>query len=230
MKRLLCLLAAAALASAGVAKAADPELKTESDKTIYALGLVISENVAAFHLTPAEVEIVKAGLSDGLLKNPPKVELDTYGPKIRDLAQQRATAMAAENKQKGKAFLDKIASNPKVQKKADGLLMETVSEGTGPSPVPTDTVKVNYRVTLIDGTEIDSSAKKNAPATFRLDQVIKCWTQALEFMKAGGKAKLYCPSDIAYGDQGRPGIPPGATLVFDLELLEIEKPAVPAAK
>jgi FKBP-type peptidyl-prolyl cis-trans isomerase FkpA len=134
------------------------------------------------------------------------------------------TAAAGATKEKGKAFLEAAAKEPGVQAQASGLLYTEVKKGDGPSPQPTDQVKVHYRGTLTDGTEFDSSYKRNEPATFPLNGVIKCWTEGVGKMAVGGKAKLVCPSDIAYGDSGRPPvIPPGATLVFEVELLEIVK-------
>jgi FKBP-type peptidyl-prolyl cis-trans isomerase len=224
MKRFFVSCVLAGLVAAGTACAADPELKTEDDKTFYALGLVISNQLATFKLTPAELEIVKAGITDGTLKKKALVELEAFGPKIKPLAEARMAAGATEEKKKGKAFLETIAAKPNVKKTGSGLLMETITEGTGKSPAPSDKVKVNYKGTTIDGTVFDESAKHGGPATFQLDQVIKCWTEGLEFMKTGGKAKLYCPADIAYGDRGQgANIPPGATLVFEVELLEIVK-------
>jgi FKBP-type peptidyl-prolyl cis-trans isomerase FkpA len=96
--------------------------------------------------------------------------------------------------------------------------------GTGESPKATDTVKVNYRGTLVNGTEFDSSYKRNEPAQFPLNGVIKCWTEGVQRMKVGGKSMLICPSDLAYGEQGRPSIPGNATLIFEIELLEIGPP------
>ncbi|HUC43125.1 MAG TPA: FKBP-type peptidyl-prolyl cis-trans isomerase [Candidatus Sulfotelmatobacter sp.] len=224
MKRFLVPLVLAAFVGGGVAHAADPELKTDDDKTLYALGMVIANQLAAFKLTPAELDLVKAGLSDGVAGKTGKVDLETFGPKIQPLAQQRRAAGAAEEKKKGKEYLDKIAANSKIKKLDAGILLETVAEGTGASPTATDNVKVNYKGTTIDGHVFDSSEKHGGPATFKLDQVVKCWSQGLQFMKVGGKAKLYCPSDAAYGDRGQGAdIPPGATLVFDVELLEIVK-------
>jgi len=224
MKRFLVPLVLAAFVGGGVAHAADPELKTDDDKTRYALGMVIANQLAAFKLTPAELDLVKAGLSDGVAGKTGKVDLETFGPKIQPLAQQRRAAGAAEEKKKGKEYLDKIAANSKIKKLDAGILLETVAEGTGASPTATDNVKVNYKGTTIDGHVFDSSEKHGGPATFKLDQVVKCWSQGLQFMKVGGKAKLYCPSDAAYGDRGQGAdIPPGATLVFDVELLEIVK-------
>jgi FKBP-type peptidyl-prolyl cis-trans isomerase FkpA len=102
-----------------------------------------------------------------------------------------------------------------------GLVYRELKPGTGPHPKPSDSVKVHYRGTLVDGTEFDSSYKRNEPAQFQLNQVVRCWTEGVQMMGVGGKSVLVCPSDLAYGDQGRPGIPGGATLVFEIELLGI---------
>ena len=105
-----------------------------------------------------------------------------------------------------------------------GLSYRSLREGTGPSPTAADAVQVHYRGTLVDGTEFDSSYKRNEPATFPLGRVIKCWTEGVQEIKVGGKSRLVCPADIAYGDRGSPPkIKPGATLVFEVELLEIMK-------
>ena len=106
-------------------------------------------------------------------------------------------------------------------KTASGLVYREVTAGTGPSPVAADTVRVQYRGTLVNGTEFDSSYARNEPAEFALGGVIGCWTEGLQKMKVGGKARLVCPSDLAYGDEGRPSIPGGAALIFDIELLGI---------
>jgi FKBP-type peptidyl-prolyl cis-trans isomerase len=223
MKRFVVPCVLAGLLVAGTAFAADPELKSDDDKTLYALGLVFANQLGVFKLTPTELEIVKAGLTDGILKKPAKVELETFGPKIKPLADARIAAGAVDEKKKGKAFLDTIAAKPKIKKTASGLLMETITEGSGKSPAPTDKVKVNYKGALIDGKVFDSSEKHGGPSTISLTQVVKCWVEGIGLMKPGGKAKLYCPSEIAYGDRPNGEIPAGATLVFDVELLEIVK-------
>jgi FKBP-type peptidyl-prolyl cis-trans isomerase len=215
---------AGALVATGTVFAADPELKSDDDKTFYALGFVEGDRLNIFKMTPAEFEILKAGLTDALQKKPARVEVETYGPKIKPLADARIASGLGDEKKKGKAFLEPIAAKPNIKKTGSGLLMETIAEGTGASPVPTDSVKVNYKGTLIDGTVFDSSEKHGGPQTFSLTQVYKCWVEGLSFMKTGGKAKLYCPSDIANGDQPRGLIPAGATLIFEVELLEIVKP------
>jgi FKBP-type peptidyl-prolyl cis-trans isomerase FkpA len=120
------------------------------------------------------------------------------------------------------AYLDKAAAEPGAVKTASGLIYTELRPGTGASPKAADTVKVNYRGTLINGTEFDSSYKRNEPAEFPLNRVIPCWTEGVQRMKVGGKSRLVCPSSIAYGDRGAPpDIPGGATLIFEIELLSV---------
>ena len=121
------------------------------------------------------------------------------------------------------------ATEPGAVKTESGLIYFETKAGSGASPTATDTVKVHYTGTLIDGTEFDSSRSRGEPAEFPLGGVIKCWTEGLQKMKPGGRAKLVCPSEIAYGDRGRPKIPGGATLLFDVELLEVKPKPAPAA-
>ena len=223
MNRVFVTCVLAGFVAAGSACAAEPELKTDDDKTLYALGVVMANQLAALKLSPVELELVKAGLTDGTLKKPAKVEIETYGPKIKPLADARQAAGAAEEKKKGKAFLDGIAAKPKIKKTESGALVEILTEGTGTSPTLNDKVKVNYKGTLIDGTVFDESAKHGGPATFSLTQVYKCWAEGVPLMKPGGKAKIYCASDTAAGDRGQGIIPGGAAVVFEVELLEILK-------
>src|SRR5688572_7230125 len=209
-------------AYAATAGAADPS--TEEQKTFYALGLIISQSLAPFALSESELDLVRAGMTDGVLKKTPKVDLPTYGPKVNQVQQSRAAAQAETEKKAGTAFLTKAAAEPGAKKTESGAIVTTLKEGKGEHPKATDTVKVHYHGTLIDGTVFDSSVKRGEPATFPLNQVIKCWTESLQLMKVGGKSKLVCPSAIAYGDRGSPPtIKPGATLVFEVELLEIVK-------
>jgi len=124
-------------------------------------------------------------------------------------------------------FMPRPAAEPGALKTDSGLVFREVSAGTGDSPKATDNVKVHYRGTLINGTVFDSSYDRNEPAVFNLSGVVRCWTEGVQRMKVGGKAHLVCPSDLAYGDQGRPTIPGGAALVFDVELLEIVSGPLP---
>lgn len=208
--------------SAGTAGAADPS--TDDQKTMYALGMIISQSLAPFALSESELDFVRAGMTDGVLKKTPKVDLPTYGPKVNQVQQARAAAQAETEKKAGAAYIEKATKEAGAKKTESGAIVTTIKEGKGEQPKATDTVKVHYHGTLIDGTVFDSSVKRGEPATFPLNQVIKCWTEAVQLMKVGGKSKLVCPSAIAYGDRGSPPtIKPGATLVFEVELLEIVK-------
>lgn len=213
------------LLSAAQAPAAAAEPKTEEENTLYALGVAVSQNIAAFNLTEAELEMVKAGFTDGALQKQPKVDANAYFPQIRELQGKRMAAATEVEKKSGQAFLEKAANEKGAQKTASGLVITTLKEGAGPSPQASDTVKVHYHGTLPNGKVFDSSVQRNEPATFPLDGVIKCWTEGVQKMKVGGKSRLVCPAEIAYGDRGAPpDIKPGATLIFEVELLGIEKP------
>jgi FKBP-type peptidyl-prolyl cis-trans isomerase FkpA len=204
--------------------AADVKLDSDSDKEIYALGLSVARNLSIFNLNESELQTLEAGISDGVLNKPPKVDLNVYGPKLQDLARTRSTQMADAEKKASEDFLSKASAEPGAVKTSSGLIYTDVTPGTGPSPTPDSVVKVNYKGTLRDGSVFDSSYDRKTPATFTVKQVIPCWTEGLQKMKVGGKAKLVCPSTIAYGDRGMPGaIKPGAVLTFDVELLEIVK-------
>ncbi|UCD67163.1 MAG: FKBP-type peptidyl-prolyl cis-trans isomerase, partial [Betaproteobacteria bacterium] len=157
-----------------------------------------------------------------VLKRPQQVDMQTYGPKINELAQQRVAVVAKQQTEESKALLDKAAGEPGAVTTKSGAIVVPLKEGTGPNPRAEDTVKVHYHGTLIDGTVFDSSVDRGVPATFPLANVIKCWTEGVQEIKVGGKARLVCPADIAYGNRGAPPkIGPGATLIFEVELLEI---------
>jgi FKBP-type peptidyl-prolyl cis-trans isomerase FkpA len=193
---------------------------TDDEKTIYALGLSVSRSLAQFDLSTAEIELVRRALADAAAGKP-AVDLNTWGPKIQPLAQARAAKVSEREKTASAAYLAKAAAESGAVKTDSGLIYREVKAGAGESPKATDTVKVHYRGTLVNGTEFDSSYSRNQPAQFPLNGVIKCWTEGVQKMKVGGKAVLVCPSDLAYGDQGRPSIPGGAALIFEIELLEI---------
>jgi FKBP-type peptidyl-prolyl cis-trans isomerase FkpA/FKBP-type peptidyl-prolyl cis-trans isomerase FklB len=212
----------ALLVAATVAPVAAQEPKSDQDKMMYALGVQLAGQLAPFVLTPAEVEMVKAGMVDAALNRPHKAEPRDYMGKILELRTQRMAVASAAEKKAGESYLAKAAAEPGAKKLESGVIITTLKPGTGPSPKATDKVKVHYHGTLTDGSVFDSSVQRGQPATFPLNGVIKCWTDGVQQMKVGGKSKLVCPSDVAYGDRGAPPrIKPGATLVFEVELLEI---------
>ena len=227
MKKALVLALVLSVAGAACSKKAQTptvDLKTDDQKTLYALGLVMSDNMSTFNLSEADLELVKAGLTDGALKRTRQVDLAIYGPKLRDLVQARASAGAATEKASGSEFLSKAALEKGAVKTPTGFVYQEVAPGKGPSPVASDTVKVHYKGTLTGGTVFDSSIARGEPAVFSLGQVIPCWSQGVAMMKVGGKARLVCPPELAYGDRGAPPhIKPGSTLVFEVELLDIVK-------
>jgi FKBP-type peptidyl-prolyl cis-trans isomerase FkpA len=222
MKSILTFLLAFVLFSAVPAMAADPT--TEEEKTLYALGLAISQNLGQFALTEPELRMVEQGINDGVLNKTRKVDLQTYGPKLQEMQRTRVAAAAANEKKASQPFLAKAAAEKDAKKLPSGVIITTLKPGTGASPAATDRVKVHYHGTLTDGTVFDSSVQRGEPATFPLNQVVPCWTEGVQQMKVGGKARLVCPAETAYGERGAPPrIKPGATLVFEVELLDIVK-------
>jgi FKBP-type peptidyl-prolyl cis-trans isomerase FkpA len=211
---------------------AEDKPMTEDQKTLYFLGhSVLSRNLKQFNFTPEESRYILMGLTDSLNSVPAKVD-ESYGPKIAELIGRKQAVIAKIEKEKGQVFLEKMAKEKNAKKLPSGVVYIPVKEGKGASPKATDMVKVHYHGTFPDGKVFDSSVDRKTPAEFPLNGVIPCWTEGVQKLKIGGKAKLVCPSETAYGDQGMPGaIPGGATLVFEVELLEIVKQAaVPAVK
>jgi FKBP-type peptidyl-prolyl cis-trans isomerase FkpA/FKBP-type peptidyl-prolyl cis-trans isomerase FklB len=206
--------------------AAAPEITTDEQKTLYTLGLALSRSLGGFTLNEAELEIVKLGLTDGALQREPKVDPQLFMPKVQELQKTRTAAVAAVEQKAGADFLAWAAAAPGATKTDSGLIITTLTPGTGTVPTANDTVQVHYHGTLTDGTVFDSSVQRGQPATFPLKGVIKCWTEGVQRMHVGGKSRLVCPPQIAYGDRGSPPrIKPGATLVFEVELLDIVKEA-----
>ncbi|MFE8598753.1 FKBP-type peptidyl-prolyl cis-trans isomerase [Archangium violaceum] len=197
------------------------EPQSEEQKMFYALGLLMGQQAEVFDMSPAELESLQAGLRAQVTGEKPAVEIEPYRSKLPELARARTAIRAEKEKEKAKGFLEQAAKEEGAVRTESGLIYKSLTEGTGAQPDPRDTVKVHYRGTLLDGKEFDSSYKRNEPMQIPLNGVIKCWTEGVPMMKVGGKARLVCPSDLAYGDRGTPGIPGGATLVFEVELLEV---------
>jgi FKBP-type peptidyl-prolyl cis-trans isomerase len=221
MKRsLIVSLAVLTLATSARADDKKPAPAGNSDTT-YAIGLAVAQSLKVFDLTPAEVESVIAGIRESSAGKP-RFQLDPARQEaINSLGVARSTARAA--KVSG-PYLAKAAAEKGATKTASGLIYVPLQEGTGATPKATDTVKVHYTGKLVDGKVFDSSVQRGQPAQFKLEGVIPCWTEGVQLMKIGGKARLVCPASIGYGDRGAGDvIPPGATLDFEVELLEIVK-------
>jgi FKBP-type peptidyl-prolyl cis-trans isomerase FkpA len=205
--------------------------QTEDQKTLYALGADLVKRLSVFNLSTEEYEFVKQGMTDAAAGNKLEADPEAYKQNINSLFQTRMQAAAQKQKELAKPYLENAAKEKDAQKMASGLIYRQIKAGTGAQPKASDIVKVHYTGTLINGKEFDSSVKRGQPVEFPLGQVIPCWTEGVGKMKVGGKAKLVCPSDIAYGDQGRPPIIlGGATLVFEVELLEVKHPAAAPKK
>jgi len=220
--------AAAAPAPAAAAPFAPLALDSDQQKTLYALGLALSQSIARLDLQASELAYLVQGLQDGVLSRDPRVDLDDYADKVQGLAQSRLEVASQREQAREEEFLTRMAAKPGAVKTDSGIVYIAQQEGTGPSPKPTDTVRVNYEGKLPDGTVFDSSIQRGEPANVALDQVIPCWTEAVQKMKVGGRAEVVCPAELAYGEDGSPGIPPNSALVFDIHLLGIGDTATAA--
>ncbi len=201
------------------------KVETEEEKILYALGLAIAQNsLEPFkgQFSDAEIAVVMQGFADAVKGGEPIVSLQEFGPKINPMLQERMQKVQAQAAVEGEAFREKAAQEEGALQTASGLIFKELTAGTGASPKATDRVKVHYHGSLIDGTVFDSSVERGEPVTFALDQVVEGWTEGLQMMKVGGKAKLTIPPELAYGPGGRAGIPANATLIFEVELLGIE--------
>ena len=225
------LIVAASIAVVSLAPAAQTELKDQKDKVSYSIGLDIGTTLKR-QLIDVNADLLNKGIQDGLsgskaLLTDEQVK-ETMATFQKDMMAKQAAAKKAtgeKNAEEGKKYLADNKAKEGVKTTASGLQYKVLKEGTGPSPKATDTVKVNYRGTTIDGTEFDSSYKRGEPATFPVNRVIKGWTEALQLMKAGSKYQLAIPADLAYGERGAGSdIGPNATLLFDVELVSIVPP------
>jgi FKBP-type peptidyl-prolyl cis-trans isomerase FklB len=208
------------------AKAADPQLKDTKSKASYSIGLDLGRRIKAGGID-IDGDILARGLKDGLAGKAALTDqeiqqvMQTFNEERMAQAAEAAKGAAEKNKKAGQDYLARNAKAPGVKTLPSGLQYKVIKEGTGKIPGPNDVVRVNYKGTLIDGTEFDSSEKNGGPVEFPVSGVIKGWTEALLLMKAGSKWQLVIPPELAYGERGTPdgAIGPNATLVFDVELL-----------
>jgi len=208
--------------------------KDDKEKVSYAAGMSVGSYYKRIELE-LDVDKLVQGLRDVLTGGQPLLTeqqmRDTLMESQRQTAakrEEKRRQLAEENKNKAQAFLAENKTKPGVVTLPSGLEYKVISEGNGPVPGPDDTVTVNYRGTLIDGTEFDSSYKRGQPATFPVKGVIKGWSEGLQLMKVGSKWELYIPPDLAYGEAGRPNIAPNSALIFEVELITNAPPAPPA--
>ncbi len=210
----------------------DKEIKldTKDKKASYAVGYDFAKRISQLYKNVDNESLIK-GIKDGLkgekgLLNEQELRevIMQLGQDMRQHAEEVKNAQLKSNKEEGIKFLQENAKKPDVKTTKSGLQYKIIKEGNGPSPKETDTVKVHYRGRLINGTEFDSSYSRGEPAIFPLNRVIKGWTEGLQLMKAGSKYEFYIPPELAYGDSGAGNvIGPGSTLIFEVELIDIEK-------
>ena len=221
------LAAALILVASSAAFATESPVATEEEQTLYAIGSAVSRSLSVFELSPAEFAYVIRGLSDAQAGRSPAGQ-ESYTGKIQELAKTRRKAAGERQVAAGKGFLEAAAKEKGAALTRSGMVYQELAAGKGAPPRASDVVVVNYRGTLADGREFDSSYKRGKPLEFQLDKVIKCWTEGVQQMKPGGKARLVCPPQLAYGDKGAGDmILPGATLAFEVELVEVKPAPVP---
>lgn len=203
--------------------AAEPSLQTDIQKQSYAIGQQIGHNFKTQGLD-VDLDVLKMSINDVLTGNKsqltPQESQDALTQVQKNIAEKKNEQSMA-NKKTSDEFLAANKKKKGVITTDSGLQYMVVREGTGAQPKATDTVKVHYKGTLIDGKIFDSSYKRNAPVEFPLNRVIKGWTEGIPLMKVGGKSTFYIPSNLAYGPNGRPGIPGNSALIFEVELLDI---------
>jgi FKBP-type peptidyl-prolyl cis-trans isomerase FkpA len=211
----------AALAIAAGAGAAED--LSEDEKAFYYMGTTAQQNLRVFTLSDEELELVIRGLRDAHAGKQLELDRATYQAKVQELGKQRWMKAAEAEKPKAHAFLAEAAQVKGALRTESGLIYTEIIPGSGDSPQPTDTVKVNFEASLRDGSVFDSSERRGSPFEFPLESVIQCWSEGVSMMKVGGKSVIVCPPEIAYGEMGSPPrIPGNAALVFEVELLEIK--------
>ncbi len=198
--------------------------QAEIDSASYAIGVSLGSMVKQANFGELNLKEVNKALAAVLNGDSLKISMNKANEVIQAFVAKRQLAVAAENKAKGETFLKENGTKDSVVTTASGLQYKIVNPGSDIKPMPVDTVQVNYRGTLIDGTEFDSSYKRNEPVTFPLNGVIKGWIEGLQLIGEGGKIRLYVPAELGYGQQqAGPTIGPNSTLIFEIELLKVKK-------
>ena len=226
-KTLLALAVMAAAVPAFAQEAAKPEM-TEAQKAMYFLGGALYSQVQSFDFTAEEQEYITKGFAEAVQHKAVKLDSAKYNQEVQKVLEAKYKAKVDAAKAEGKAFVAKeTKENKKLKPQTlkSGVVYIPVKKGKGKSPAETDIVKVHYHGTFADGKVFDSSVQRGQPAEFPLNGVIPCWTEGVQKMKVGGKAILLCPSDTAYGDRGAGPIAGGATIKFEVELIDIVPPA-----
>ena len=224
MRLMITIIAIAFLSSAcNKTENAGVKLRTDDDKTFYALGYQMGSRLQALKLNDQEVNAILKGFAGSAKSQKPEVDLQSFSVRIQPMIQARMSTSSGVEKEKGSKFITGyLAKHKNAIKTKSGLVYEMITEGKGKSPTATDTVEVHYQGALIDGTVFDSSIERKQKISFPLNRVIPGWTEGLQKVKEGGKIKLIIPSDLAYGDAGSPPkISGGATLVFEVELFKV---------
>ena len=211
-------------ANAAATPVATVPLENDDQKTLYTLGMAMSQNLYMMDFTAEELVIIQAGLQDGALGVEPRVPRREFVAKVQAMMRVRGQEIAAREKEAGVAYCDNAAQEPGAEKTPSGMVYHEITAGTGVQANPSDLVKLHYTGTLRDGSVFDTSRKGDdaQPAQFRLNAVVACFREGVTKMKVGGRATLVCPAELAYGDRGSPPkIRPGATIIFDVELVEV---------
>jgi FKBP-type peptidyl-prolyl cis-trans isomerase len=201
--------------------AAPVSLKTTSDSVSYAFGLFVGQNLKSLGVSNLNSALLLKAINQTLKDQPTLIDVSQAQHVMGRLAENKSKQAASGEKAKGQQFLATNKTKAGVVQTASGLQYEILKKGTGPIPTKEDTVIAHYAGSLLNGQEFDNSYKRGEPLTIPVSGVIPGWTEALTLMPVGSKWKLYIPSDIAYGDYGNSGIPGGATLIFEVELLGI---------
>lgn len=205
----------------GTATAADAELQTDEEKVFYYLGTALSVNLAPLNPTDEEVELIVRGLHDALAGNAIELDAEVFGQKLNEIGQERMAVSSLREEAAGREYLQQMAAEDGAIITDSGIVILELVAGTGASPAPDSTVTAHYHGTLRDGTVFDSSVTRGQPFTSSLDKVIPCWREAIPSMQEGGKSKISCPAELAYGDRGSGAIPGGAALTFEVELIDV---------